>query len=78
MTKNPQQGRERAAAPSGPAAAGSTPPDSGSLAESSLAGSSAVPTEDNRQDEGHNRTPGNDQREGLDKAEAMGKKPARP
>jgi hypothetical protein len=51
---------------------------SDSLAESSLNESPATPGGPPARDEGRHKIPGNDQREGLEKAEQAGRKPARP
>jgi hypothetical protein len=78
MTKNMTSNQERDGTASSRPRAEAEPHDSGSLADSSLAGSPAMPAESGRQDEGHRRVPGNDQREGLDAAEAAGQRPAKP
>lgn len=78
MTKNLKSNPERDEPPSTRPEAEAEPHDSGSLADSSIAGSPAMPAESGRRDEGHRKVPGNNQRVGLDKAEADGKRPAKP
>jgi hypothetical protein len=51
---------------------------SGGLADSSLNESPAVPGGPPSDDEGHHKIPGNDQLEGLEKAEKAGRSPAKP
>jgi len=53
-------------------------PASDSLAESSVNEAPATPGGPPGVDEDRRKIPGNDQREGLEKAEAEGKNPARP
>lgn len=51
---------------------------SGSLADSSVNEAPATPGGPPPQDEGRHKIPANEQREGLEKAEAEGRRPARP
>jgi hypothetical protein len=64
-------------APSG-ATKGEQDRASESLADSSLNQAPAPPGGPPARDEGRHKIPGNDQREGLEKAEQAGRKPARP